>query len=137
VVDTNDKHHPSRPAAIEMAFWLACGTMLAPRDRIGHTDLIDPMDRVAMISEASAVSFRQNLGDMLNQVQYRHDSIVIKRDGKPVAALVDARLFERIRRLQARFDGLCQRIEAGYAQVPEAEGLAEIDAAVAASRAGR
>jgi hypothetical protein len=62
---------------------------------------------------------------------------VIKRDGKPVAALVDARLFERIRRLQARFDGLCERIEAGYAEVPEAEGLAEIDAAVAASRAGR
>ena len=69
-----------------------------------------------MISEATAVSFRQNLGDMLNQVQYRHDSIVIKRDGKPVAALVDARLFERIRRLQARFDGLCERIEAGYAR---------------------
>ena len=90
-----------------------------------------------MISEVTAVSFRQNLGDMLNQVQYRHDSIVIKRDGKPVAALVDARLFERIRRLQARFDGLCERLEAGYAEVPEAEGLAEIDAAVAASRAGR
>ncbi len=89
-----------------------------------------------MIREATAVSFRQNLGDMLNQVQYRHDSIVIKRDGKPVAALVDARLFERIRRLQARFDGLCERIEAGYAEVPEAEGLAEIDAAVAASPPG-
>ena len=57
-----------------------------------------------MISEVTAVSFRQNLGDMLNQVQVRHDSIVIKRDGKPVAALVDACLFERIRRLQARFD---------------------------------
>jgi hypothetical protein len=26
------------------------GTLLAPRDSIGHTDLIDPMDRVAMIS---------------------------------------------------------------------------------------
>ena len=62
---------------------------------------------------------------------------MIKRDGKPVAALVDARLFERIRRLQARFDGLCERIEAGYAEVPEAEGLAEIEAAVAASRAER
>ena len=35
-----------------------------------------------MISETSAVAFRQNLGDMLNQVQYRHDSIVIQRDGK-------------------------------------------------------
>jgi hypothetical protein len=54
-----------------------------------------------------------------------------------VAALVDARLFERICRLQARFDGLCERIEAGYAEVPEAEGLAKIDAAVAASRAER
>lgn len=44
-------------------------------------------------------------------MQDRHDSILIKRDGKPVAALVDARLFERI--------------EAGDAAVPEAEGLAE------------
>lgn len=48
---------------------------------------------------------------------------------------MDARLFGRIRRLQAHFDGRCERIEAGYAEVPEAEGLAEIDAAVAASRA--
>ena len=90
-----------------------------------------------MISETSAVAFRQNLGEMLNQVQYRHDSILIKKDGKAVAALVDARLFERIRRMQARFDTLCQRIEAGYAAVPEAEGLAQIDAVVADTRAGR
>jgi prevent-host-death family protein len=90
-----------------------------------------------MISETNAVAFRQNLGEMLNQVQYRHDTILIKKDGKPVAALVDARLFERIRRMQARFDSLCQRIEAGYASVPETEGLAEIDAAVAETRAGR
>ncbi|MEW5967927.1 MAG: type II toxin-antitoxin system Phd/YefM family antitoxin [Pseudomonadota bacterium] len=90
-----------------------------------------------MINETSAVAFRQNLGEMLNQVQYRHDSIVINKDGKPVAALVDARLFARIRRMQARFDALCQRIEAGYAETPEAEGLAEIDAAVAESRVGR
>lgn len=87
-----------------------------------------------MITEASAVSFRQNLGEMLNQVQYRHDSVVINKDGKPVAALVDARLFERIRRMQGRFDALCQRIESGFANVPEAEGLAEIEAAVALER---
>ena len=88
-----------------------------------------------MITETSAVSFRQNLGEMLNQVQYRHDSVVINKDGKPVAALVDARLFERIRRMQGRFDALCQRIEAGFADVPEAEGLAEIRAAVRLERA--
>jgi len=87
-----------------------------------------------MITETSAVSFRQNLGEMLNQVQYRHDSVVINKDGKPVAALVDARLFERIRRMQGRFDALCQRLEAGFADVPEAEGLGEIEAAVALER---
>ena len=88
-----------------------------------------------MIKETSAANFRQNLGEMLNQVQYRHDSVVINKDGKPVAALVDARLFERIRRMQGRFDALCQRIEAGFANAPEAEGLAEIQAAIEIERA--
>ncbi len=88
-----------------------------------------------MITETSAVSFRQNLGEMLNQVQYRHDSVVINKDGKPVAALVDARLFERIRRMQSRFDALCARIEAGFAKVPEEKGLAEIEAAIELERA--
>ena len=40
-----------------------------------------------MITETSAVSFRQNLGEMINQVQFRRDSIVINKDGKPVAAI--------------------------------------------------
>jgi len=80
-----------------------------------------------MITETSAVNFRQNLGEMLNQVQYRYDSVLINKDGKPV----DARLFERIRRLQSRFDSLCQRLEAKFSDVPEADGTAEIDAAVA------
>lgn len=87
-----------------------------------------------MITETSAVKFRQNLGEMLNRVQYRQDSVVISKDGKPVAALVDVRLFERIRRMQGRFDALCHRIEAGFADVPEANGLAEIEAAVALER---
>ena len=88
-----------------------------------------------MITETSAVNFRQNLGEMLNQVQYRHDSVVINKDGKPVAALVYARLFERIRRMQDRFDALCRRIEAGFAAVSEAEGIAEIEKAVMLERA--
>lgn len=87
-----------------------------------------------MITQTSAVTFRQNLGEMLNQVQYRHDSVVINKDGKPVAALVDARLFERIRRMQGRFEALCQRIEAGFSGMSEDEGMAEIDAAVAEER---
>ena len=88
-----------------------------------------------MIRQTNAVAFRQNLGKMLNQVQYRRDSVVINKDGKPVAALVDARLFERIRRMQARFESLCQRLESGFAAIDEAEGMAEIDKAVKQDRA--
>ena len=88
-----------------------------------------------MITRTNAVAFRQNLGDMLNQVQYRHDSIVINKDGRPVAALIDARLFDRIRRMQERFDALSTRMAAAYADVPPDEGLAEIDRAVAEARA--
>lgn len=91
----------------------------------------------SMITETSAVAFRQNLGDMLNQVHYRSDSIVINKDGKPIAALVDARLFARIRRLQSRFDELSQRLAQGFGSQPEEEGLAEIDAAVQAIRKSR
>jgi prevent-host-death family protein len=87
-----------------------------------------------MICEVSAVKLRQNLGEMLNQVQYRKDSIVINKDGKPVAALVDAELFARIRQNQERFDELSRRIAADWADVPEDEGMAEIDAAVALER---
>jgi len=88
-----------------------------------------------MVTEVNAVKFRQNLGEMLNQVQYRNDSIVINKDGKPVAALVDAELFARIRRMQDRFDELSDRIAKAYADVPEEEGIAEINALVAQERA--
>ena len=87
-----------------------------------------------MITQTNAVTFRQNLGEMLNQVQYRHDTVLINKDGKTVAALVDARLFERIRRMQALFDALCQRLETGFAGVPAETGMAEINAAIADDR---
>jgi len=83
-----------------------------------------------MINEVNAAAFRQNLGEMLNQVQYRHDSVLIKKDGKPVAAVVDAKLFDRIRRFKDRFDTLRQRIAEAYANVPPEEGMKEIDAII-------
>lgn len=89
-----------------------------------------------MVTEVNAVQFRQNLGEMLNQVQYRNESILIKKDGKPVAALVDPELFARIRRMRDRFDALSNRIAEAYGELPAEEGLAEIDTLVAQNRAG-
>lgn len=71
----------------------------------------DRMRMTCMITRTPAVAFRQNLGEMLNRVQYR--------------------------RMQARFDALCGRIERGFASMPQEGGPAEIEAAVAAEREGR
>ena len=83
-----------------------------------------------MITEVSGVKFRQNLGEMLNQVQYRKDSVVVTKDGKAVAALIDAEQFERIRRSRDRFDELRAKIAEDFRDIPEEEGNAMIEAAV-------
>jgi prevent-host-death family protein len=43
-----------------------------------------------MVTEVNAADFEQNVDELLNRVQYRNDSILISKDDKPVAALVDA-----------------------------------------------
>ncbi|MDO5057274.1 MAG: type II toxin-antitoxin system prevent-host-death family antitoxin [Lautropia sp.] len=90
-----------------------------------------------MTTEVSAVNFRQNLDEMLNQVQYRNDNILIKKDGNPVAALVNVELFEHIRRMNERFDALSRRISDAWANIPEVEGMTDIETAIATERASR
>lgn len=87
-----------------------------------------------MIRETSAVSARQNLGDLLNQVQYRNDAVLITKDGKPVAALVDVSLFERIRRLRDEFTRLTDALGRTYEGVDPTIAQAEIDEAVRTAR---
>lgn len=90
-----------------------------------------------MIRESSAVAARQNLGDLLNQVQYRNDAVLITKDGKPVAALVDVALFERIRRLRDEFTRLTDALAKTYEGVNPAVAQTEIDEAVSAARKAR
>ncbi|MCL2745665.1 MAG: type II toxin-antitoxin system Phd/YefM family antitoxin [Coriobacteriia bacterium] len=87
-----------------------------------------------MITTVNAMKFRQNLGQMLSQVQYRNDSIVIEKAGEPVAALIDIELFQRLRRDWARFDELSAKIASDFADISEEEGMAIINDAVAEVR---
>ena len=80
-----------------------------------------------MITEVNAVEFRQNLGKMLSTVEYRNDAIIIQKDGRNVGALIDMTLFERIKNMNDSFRKLTDELAAGYADVSEEEGLAEID----------
>lgn len=65
---------------------------------------------------------------------HRTDGVLITNDSRPVAALIDTRLFECIRRMQERFDALCDRLERNYAGVPEDLATAEIEKAGAPAR---
>lgn len=77
---------------------------------------------------------RQNLGDLLNEVQYRKGRILITKAGKPVAALVDVALFERIQRLDEEFEKLTEALADAFKDVPAERGTKWIDEAVRAAR---
>ena len=87
-----------------------------------------------VISEAPAMTVRQRLGELLNEVQYRRGRIVITKAGKPVAALVDVETFERLRNLDEEFDRLREEIVAAFSGQSETEINALIDEAVTAAR---
>jgi len=72
--------------------------------------IINSIEVIDMIRNATAMTVRNNLGELLNEVTYRHDSIVIQKSGKPVAAIVDIALFEKIRLMQDEFDALCSKL---------------------------
>ena len=88
-----------------------------------------------MLREATAMNVRQNLGELLNGVQYRHDSIVITKAGKPVAALVDMATFERMRRKNdGEFEKLWAKFSKGFEDMSEAEVDELVNAEVKAVR---
>lgn len=67
-----------------------------------------------MIKEATAMTVRKNLGELINEVQYRHDSILVTKAGKPVAAIVDIELFNKIRALESEFDHLVGGLQEAF-----------------------
>lgn len=87
-----------------------------------------------MFHEASAMTVRQNLGELLNEVQYRHSRVMITKAGKPVAALVNMELFERIRKLDEEFERMAGDLAIAFADLPEEKGAALIDEALKNAR---
>ena len=87
-----------------------------------------------MIREATAMKVRQNLGELLNEVQYRRDSVLITKGRKPVAALVDIDLFQKIRLLDMEFDRLTAELAKAYEDIDPESATKEIDEAVKAAR---
>ena len=87
-----------------------------------------------MIRTAPAMTVRNNLGELLNEVQYRGDSVMITKGGKPVAALIDMALFERLRHLDENFTKLRRQFSDAFAQLDETALEALFDEAVVETR---
>ena len=83
-----------------------------------------------MIKEATAMTVRQNLGELLNGIQYGHDQIIITKGGKPVAAMVDTALFDKIRLMKKEFNRLTDELASAYQATDEHVAQQEIDAAI-------
>ncbi len=90
-----------------------------------------------MIKEAPAMTVRQHLGELLNEVQYRRGKVVITKAGKPVAALVDIALFERLRKLDEEFDQMRDELVGAFAGKTDEEVEALLGDAVRAARKSR
>ena len=90
-----------------------------------------------MIREAPAMTVRQNLGELLNEVQYRHGKVLITKAGKPVAALVDIAMFTRLRKLDEEFDRMRVELAQAFADMTQKAAEAVLDEAVKNVRARR
>lgn len=67
------------------------------------------------------MNLRKNLGEILNEVEYKHDTIIITRAGKPSAAIIDMKLFEKIRKMKDRFQKLTTQLQDAFSDLQEQE----------------
>ena len=88
-----------------------------------------------MQREATAMTVRQNLGELLNEVQYRHDEIVITKAGKPVAAIIDMVAYEQLkRRNSGEFERLWAEFAKGFDDLTEQQAQDLADQALKEAR---
>jgi prevent-host-death family protein len=89
-----------------------------------------------MQKEATAMTVRNNLGALLNEVQYRHDSIIITKAGTPVAAMVDMATYERMQRKDSgEFERLWAEMAKGFEDLSDSEVEELVNTEVQAARA--
>ena len=110
-------------------------TQLDSKNGIAATIVLTvPIRVINMVREAPAMTVRQNLGKLLNEVQYQHDSVLITKSGKPVAAMVNIELFKKIRLLEDEFERLANDLSNAYSGMSLEAASEEIKEALTASR---
>jgi prevent-host-death family protein len=93
----------------------------------------EPMTQTMKISQA-----RDQFNQVVNQVYRKETRVIVEKAGIPVAAIVSADDFEKLRRMEAqradRFK-VIDRMRAAFKDIPEDEIEREVEKAVAEVRA--
>ncbi len=90
-----------------------------------------------MVKKVPAMKVRDNLGQLLDEVYYRGDEVVIERAGKAMAVLVPVGRYEQYQRERRERFKILDQIKAKTRRVPAKRLDGMIDEAVRASRAHR
>lgn len=80
---------------------------------------------------------RAQFADLLGQVHYGKQSVIIERAGKPMAALVPLEVVEQYVAARQRLFAIVDEIRQAAPELPAAEVEADVAEAVAAVRAAR
>ena len=90
-----------------------------------------------MVKKVAAMKVRDNLGQLLDEVYYRGDEVVIERAGKAMAILVPVGRYEQYQRDRKERFKILDQIKAKTRRIPAKRLDATIAEAVCASRARR
>lgn len=90
-----------------------------------------------MVRKVSAMAVRDRLGQLLEEVYYKGDAVIIERAGRPMAVLVSPAEYERLRARRAERFRAYERIKARTKRIPGAKLDRAIEEGVRAARGGR
>lgn len=90
-----------------------------------------------MVKEVNAYEARNNFGELLSEVYYRGDQVIINRSGKPVAALVPVDWLESWRERREAFFKRIEAIQERNKDVPPEVIGKEVEEAVASVRGAK
>lgn len=74
-----------------------------------------------MVRKVSAMTVRDRLGQLLEEVHYKGDTVIIERAGRPMAVLVPLAEYERLRARRAERFRVYERVKARTKRIPAAE----------------
>jgi prevent-host-death family protein len=99
-----------------------------------------PQARLTSFEHARHVGAREaraQFADLLGQVHYGSETVIIERAGKPMAALVPLEVVEQYLAARERLFAVVDEIRAQAPTLPEAEVEQDVAEALAAVRAAR